>query len=166
MLLAANELSMRQVIAYEPVMKPFGELALPALETAAATANWSRSVEIALRQVACVSAEDVDYLRSDPQIWNQLCRLSTPSYAELSAINTGPQPDEFARLADRVDLIIGQNNRDKSPYGAAFENVRAKLKKSAVYEMEGQGHLAHIQAPGDLGVLINTLAGDTSSQKS
>lgn len=33
-LLAANELSMRQIIAYEPVMKPFGEHALPALEAA------------------------------------------------------------------------------------------------------------------------------------
>ena len=106
MLLAANELSMRQVIAYEPVMKPFSQSALPALEAAAAAADWSRSVEIALRQVACVSAEDVDYLRSNPQIWDQLCRLSMPSYAELLAVNTRPQPDQITRLADRVNLII------------------------------------------------------------
>lgn len=156
-LLAANELSMRQVIAYEPVVKPFGEHALAALEAAAAMADWSRSVEIALRQVACVSAGDVDYLRSDPQIWDQLCRLSMPGYAELSAVNTGSQPDKFARLADRVDLIIGQKNREKSPYGTAFENVRAKLEKASVYELEGQGHLAHIQAPEALAFLIDTL---------
>jgi hypothetical protein len=28
-----------------------------------------------------------------------------PSCAELSALNTGPQPDLLARLADRIDLI-------------------------------------------------------------
>lgn len=50
-------------------------------------------------RVACVSAEEVDYLRSEPQIWGQLCRLSMPSYAELSAVNTGSQPDKFARVA-------------------------------------------------------------------
>jgi hypothetical protein len=61
-LLAANELSMPHVIAYEPVMKPFGEHALPALKAATETGDWSGSVEIALRQVACVSAADVDYL--------------------------------------------------------------------------------------------------------
>jgi hypothetical protein len=67
-LLAANELSMRQVIAYEPVMKPFGEHALPALKAATAIADWSLSVEIALRQVAGVPAGDVDHLRSNSQI--------------------------------------------------------------------------------------------------
>lgn len=89
-----------------------------------------------------------------------------PSYAELSAVNKGPQPDEFARLADRVDLVIGQHNRNTSPYGTAFDAVRAKIEKANVYEMEGQGHLAHIQAPGCFGSLINTLAGDATAQKS
>jgi pimeloyl-ACP methyl ester carboxylesterase len=165
-LLAANELPLRQVIAYEPVMKPFGQHALPALKAATTVADWSHSVEIALRQVACVSDAGIDHLRSDSQVWDQLCRLSMPSYAELSAVNADPQPDQFARLADRVDLIIGKNNRETSPYGTAFENVRAKIEEATVYELEGQGHLAHIQAPGALGSLIDTLAGDTTSQKS
>ena len=164
-LLAANEVSMRQVIAYEPVMKPFGQDALPALKAATTTTDWSRSVEVGLRQIACVSDRDVDYLRSNPQIWDQLCRLSMPSYAELLAVNTGPQPDQFAGLADRIDLIIGQNNRETSPYGTAFENVRAKIEKATVYEMEGQGHLAHIQDPRSLAFLIDNLARDTTSQK-
>ena len=111
---AANELSVRQVIAYEPVIKPFGQNALSALKAAALTADWSRSVEIALRQVAGVSAANVDHLRSNHQIWDQLCRLSMPGYAELLALNTEPNTEQFARLADRVDLIIGQQNRGQS----------------------------------------------------
>jgi hypothetical protein len=87
-------------------------------------------------------------------------------YAELSAINTGPQPDEFARLAGRIDLIIGKDNRGRSPYGTAFENVRSKIERATVYEMQSQGHLAHIHAPRDLALLINTLAGATAPQKS
>jgi hypothetical protein len=70
------------------------------------------------------------------------------------------------RLADRVDLIIGKNNLDTSRYGTAFENVRAKSEEATVYELEGQGHSAHIQAPGALSFLIDTLAGDTTSRES
>ena len=70
-----------------------------------------------------------------------------PSYAELWALNDGSQTLPFARLADRVDLIIGQQNRDKLTYGTAFEHVRANIQNATVHESKDQGHLAHIHAP-------------------
>jgi len=161
-LLAANARPMQQIIAYEPVMKPFGELALPALAAAAAAADWSRSVEVALRQIAGISDADIDRLRSDSHTWNHLCRLSMPSYAELLALNDGSQTFPFARLADRVDLIIGQLNRGKSPYGTAFENVLANTGNVTVHEMKGHGHLAHIQDAEALALLIDSLGRDAA----
>lgn len=104
---AAHKLRGTQVIAYEPVMKPFRQGALPALGAATEPEDWSRSVEVALRQIAGVSYEDIDRLRSDSRIWSHLCRLSLPSYAELLALNSDSESLPFVGLSDRVDLIIG-----------------------------------------------------------
>jgi len=154
----ARELRGTQIIGYEPVMKPFGEDALPALGAATESEDWSRSVELALRQIGGVSEEDIDRLRSDSRIWSHLCRLSMPSYAELLALNSDSESLPFVGLSSRVDLIIGELSRYKSPYGTAFGNVRANVDNATVHELKGQGHLAHIQAPDALALLIDSLA--------
>lgn len=45
-----------------------------------------------------------------------------------------------------------------SPYGTSFDNVRQHVTHAKVHELPGQGHLAHIQAPTELGHLLNNLA--------
>lgn len=87
-------------------------------------------------------------------------------YAQLCrtfCVNNGPENLPIAGLTDRVDLIMGELNRDKSTYGAAFENVRANIERVTVREMKGQGHLAHLQAPKALALLIDSLARDTAA---
>jgi pimeloyl-ACP methyl ester carboxylesterase len=64
----------------------------------------------------------------------------------------------MARQAGQVDLVIGQYNRGTAPYGTSFDNLRQHLTHAAVHELAGQGHLAHIQAPAELGRLLNALA--------
>ncbi|MYQ47943.1 alpha/beta fold hydrolase [Streptomyces sp. SID4985] len=157
-LLAANERPVRQVIAYEPVMRPFGRHALPDLKTAAETADWDRCVEIVNRQISGFSAAHVDDLRADPHSWALLRRLSGPLYAELGALNATPPPDVMARQADQVDLIIGQCNRGTVPYGTSFDHVWQHVAHAKVHELPGQGHLAHIEAPAELGRLLDNLA--------
>jgi hypothetical protein len=49
---------------------------------------------------------------------------------------------------------------------SSLSHLNWYIKGRALHELEGQGHLAHIQAPGALSFLIDTLAGDTPSQKS
>ncbi|MEU6868988.1 alpha/beta hydrolase [Streptomyces sp. NPDC046876] len=157
-LLAANKHPIHQVIAYEPVMQPFGRHALPDLKDAAEMADWDRCVEIVNRQISGFSAAHVEDLRADHDSWAVLRRLSGPLYTELGTLNATPPPDVMARQADRVDLIIGQCNRGTAPYGTSFDNVRRHLAHAEVHELPGQGHLAHIQAPARLGHLLNTLA--------
>ncbi|WP_031037339.1 alpha/beta fold hydrolase [Streptomyces sp. NRRL F-5650] len=157
-LLAANDRPVPQVIAYEPVMRPFGSHALPDLKTAEGAADWDRCVEIVNRQISGFSAAHVEDLRADRRGWAVLRRLSGPLYAELGALNTAPPPDVMARQADQVDLIIGQCNRGTAPYGTSFDDVRQHIAHAAVHELPGQGHLAHLQAPAELGDLLNKLA--------
>ncbi|MGX9890495.1 alpha/beta fold hydrolase [Streptomyces sp. NPDC002276] len=157
-LLATNHRPIPQVIAYEPVMQPFGRCAVPDLKHAAETADWDRCVEIVNRQISGFSTAHVEELRADQDGWAILRRLSGPLYAELGALNAAPPADVMARQADQVDLIIGQRNRTTAPYGTSFDNVRQLVAHAGVHELPGQGHLAHLQAPAELGHLLNNLA--------
>lgn len=157
-LLATNDRPIPQVIAYEPVMRPFGRHALPELKIAEAAADWDRCVEIVNLQISGFSAAHVEDLRADHDSWAILRRLSGPLYAELGALNAAPPADVMARQAAHVDLIIGRRNRGTAPYGTSFDNVRQHVAHAGVHELPGQGHLAHIQAPTELGRLLNSLA--------
>ncbi|USA00742.1 alpha/beta hydrolase [Streptomyces lydicamycinicus] len=81
-LLAANDRSLRQVIAYEPVMRPFGRHVLPELKAAEEKADWEATVEIVNREIAGLDAAHIETLRADRQGWADLQRLSRPAYAE------------------------------------------------------------------------------------
>ncbi|MGA5560713.1 alpha/beta fold hydrolase [Streptomyces platensis] len=157
-LLAANDRPLRQVIAYEPVMRPFGSHVLPDLQAAEERADREATVEIVNQKIAGLDAAQVETLRADPQGWADLRRLSRPAYAELVALNAAPPPDELARRADRVDLIIGQCNHGTAPYGTSFDDVRRRVTRAGIHVLPGQGHLAHLQAPAELGRLLNGLA--------
>ncbi|WP_346096641.1 hypothetical protein [Streptomyces olivaceiscleroticus] len=110
------------------------------------------------RQISGFSAAHVEALRADCHGWAMLRRLSRPLHAELGALNAAPPPEALARRADRADLIIGQCNRGTAPYGTSFDDVRQRVARTEVHELPGQGHLAHIQAPTELGHLLNNLA--------
>jgi len=156
-LLAADDRPISQVIAYEPVMRPFGRHALPDLKRAEEKADWDRCVEIVNRQISGFSAAHVEELRADRDGWATLRRLSGPLYAELGALNAAAPPDAMARLAVQVDLVIGRFNRGTAPYGTSFDTVRQHVAHARVHELPGQGHLAHIQAPAELGRLLDKL---------
>lgn len=157
-LLSADERAVRQVIAYEPVLRPFGRHALPELEAAEETADWDRSVEIVNRRISGFSAAHVEELRADRPTWETLRRLSGPLHAELGALNALRPPEALARRAGQVDLIIGQLNRRTDPYGTSFDEVRRRLAHAEVHELAGQGHLGHIEAPTELARLLDSLA--------
>ncbi|MFD8568772.1 alpha/beta fold hydrolase [Streptomyces sp. NPDC059639] len=157
-LLAANDHPISQVIAYEPVMPPFGRHALPDLKVADETSDWDRSVEIVNRQISGFSAAHVEGLRADQDGWAMLRRLSGPLYAELRALTAALPPGEMAQQADRVELVIGQRNRGSAPYGTSFDKVRQHVAHASVHELPGQGHLAHLQAPAELAHLLDRLA--------
>lgn len=158
-LLAAGRHTMEQVIAYEPVGRPFAAEALPALRTAEQAQDWDRSVEIVNRDISGFTADYVAGLREDPAVWEELRRFSEPLAAELTALNAVALPDSLAGEAGRVDLIIGELNRHGEPYGTAFDAVVGRVPGGRVHELAGVGHLAHLEDPAGLGRLLDALAG-------
>ncbi|MFJ9845824.1 alpha/beta fold hydrolase [Kitasatospora sp. NPDC101155] len=158
-LMAAGEHSVKQVIAYEPVIRPFARDALPALAAAADDRDWDRSVEIVNMDISGFRSDHVEALRADRQGWSMLRRLSEPLHAELAALNASPAPEMLAQRADHTTLIIGEANIGSGPYGTAFESIRRRLDQPCIQVLPGQGHLAHIHAPTELAGLIDSLAG-------
>lgn len=153
----ANALPVPHLIAYEPIMAPFGAKALPDLKRAQCDADFDASVTIALQQVTGMADEMVEALRAEAATWSELRRLSAPIYDETLAINQAPQPAKLAVDAARVDLIIGERNRDRAPYGSSFDDVARCVPGATVHELSGQGHLAHLEAPDQLAGLMNQL---------
>ena len=139
------------VVAYEPVLGPFGASALPALREA----DPDRAVEIVNLDVSLFPRERVEALRSSPA-WNVLRALAAPLAAELTALNEfHPDPAEWSRV--RAELILGEHNRGAEPYGPAFDRVADLLLASRTTLLPGQGHLAHAEDPVALGRLMGDL---------
>jgi pimeloyl-ACP methyl ester carboxylesterase len=153
----ANAVTVPQLIAYEPIMAPFGAAALPDLEGAHRTGDLDRIVEIALGQVTGMPGSVIESLRSDTALWVGLREVSSPIYHETRSINDAPLPQEFARKAARIDLIVGERNRGRAPYGTTFDDVARRTPRAAVHQLAGQGHLAHLEAPDELAALVSRL---------
>ncbi|CAM5532737.1 hypothetical protein SCYAM73S_01327 [Streptomyces cyaneofuscatus] len=116
-LLAAGERPLPHVIAYEPVIRPFGLDVLPDLRAAEEAGDLDAVVGIVHRRIAGLDAAVVEALRADREGWEALRRLAGPACAELAALNGDAVPEALAGRADRVDLIVGELNRGRAPYG-------------------------------------------------
>lgn len=109
-------------------------------------------------QVSGFSSGYVDELRAQPNVWSTLRELSKPLSEELTALNNLTPPTVLGSRARKVDLIIGEINEGKNPYGSSFEDVRRLIAAPVVHTLPGQGHLAHVDAPKELASLIDHLA--------
>lgn len=149
---AAHVPHVKDVVAYEPVLGPFGQHALPALRTA----DLNRRVEIVNLDISLFPLERVESLRKTPA-WPVLCRLSEPLLEELTALNAFQPSENWSSIA--AELILGEHNQSIEPYGSAFERVAERLPRARTTIMPGQGHLAHADDPAALGSLIGELIG-------
>ncbi|CAM5534896.1 Alpha/beta hydrolase OS=Streptomyces cyaneofuscatus OX=66883 GN=G3I52_20160 PE=4 SV=1 [Streptomyces cyaneofuscatus] len=113
-LLAAGERPLPHVIAYEPVIRPFGLDVLPDLRAAEEAGDLDAVVGIVHRRIAGLDAAVVEALRADREGWEALRRLAGPACAELAALNGDAVPEALAGRADRVDLIVGELNRGRA----------------------------------------------------
>ena len=153
----ANQHPFDQVIAYEPIARPFGATALPHLRQAHQADDTDTVLEVALREVTGAGEDMVTALRADPSTWQELRRLSAPLYNETRAINEADLPPVLAAQAAQVDLIIGSLNRGRPPYGTSFDTVAARVPHASIHTLDGQGHLAHLQAPAQLAARVAAL---------
>jgi pimeloyl-ACP methyl ester carboxylesterase len=139
--------SVDRVIAYEPIMRPFGAHALPALR--AAGDDLDRVLEVALRDIAGTPREQVP-----APVWELLRTWAAPVPQETAAINMFAPAWED--LTAPVDLIVGEDSRG-TPYGDTFDAVASLLPAAGLHVLKGQGHLAHADNPEALGAMITDL---------
>lgn len=139
------------VVAYEPVLAPFGMSALPSLREA----DPDRAVEIVNIDISRSPRERLEALRASPA-WKRLRLLAIPLAAELTAINAF-RPDPALWSPVRAELILGEHNRGAEPYGSAFHRVAGLLPRSRTTLLARQGHLAHAEDPVALGRLMGEL---------
>ncbi|MCM4076039.1 hypothetical protein [Paractinoplanes hotanensis] len=121
------------------------------------TGRLALSVAVALGQVTGMPGPIIDSLRSDTALWDGLRKVSSPIYHETRSVNDAPQPQEFARQAARIDLIVGERNRGRAPYGTTFDDVARRTPRAVVHQLAGQAHLAHLEAPDQLAALVSRL---------
>lgn len=153
----ANRVPLPQVIAFEPVMRPFGAHALRALRAADGAGDYDHVVKIVCTEISELDAGTVDLLRSDTRVWTALTELARPVYAETAALNEAPVPTSLAARAECVDLIIGGRNQAAAPYGTSFDSVRALASRAGIHVLQGQGHMAHLEGPTELAAVVDSL---------
>ncbi|WP_131847777.1 MULTISPECIES: alpha/beta hydrolase [unclassified Curtobacterium] len=153
----ANTIEVPHLIAYEPIMAPFGAEALPDLKTAHANGDLDRTVEVALGKVTGMPETVIEFFRADSAMWAGMQAVSSPLFSETQSLNDAPVPDEFARKASQIDLIVGERNLGQAPYGTTFDHVARLTPRGTVHELAGQAHLAHLEAPDQLAALVNQL---------
>lgn len=150
---ASRSAAVRHVLAYEPVLSPFGATALPALSSATEAGDLDRVVEVVNLDVSKYPPSHVAALRSSPA-WAPLRGWAAPVAEELAALNafTPEWPLDIP-----IDLIIGAHSRGDTPYGTAFTAVQELLPTATTHVLPGQGHLAHVEAPESLGHLLRDI---------
>lgn len=152
------------VIAYEPVMRPFGAHALEALQAANGAEDFDRVVEIVCIEISGLGSAAVEQLRSDTTSWGILTQLARPVFAETVALNETPIWETFADRAEHVDLIIGGRNQELAPYGTIFESVSALTPGARLHTLAERGHMAHLEAPAQLAVMMDSLNREHSAR--
>ena len=156
-LMAAQHRPMRSVIAYEPVIAPFGLQALPSLRAARQAGDWDETVVIVNRDISGFPMSYVDALRGDRTAWQGLARLARPLADEIGALGGTDALRELGARAGRVELILGERNAGRSPYGTSFDDVASRIARPRTHVLAGQGHLAHVEAPAELARLVDAL---------
>jgi pimeloyl-ACP methyl ester carboxylesterase len=153
----------RSLTAYEPVGRPFAPRVVEPIRGAVASGDLDRAVELVNTDVSGFSSEYVAELRRTPT-WSVLRPLAAPLGEELAAINEyQPSLSRYAGLSIPMTLILGSLNEGAAPYGTAFAPFAAALPRAGIVRLPGQGHLAHVTAPGELARVIVAAIGNAQA---
>ncbi|WP_227980655.1 alpha/beta fold hydrolase [Nocardia spumae] len=158
---ACERTDLSSLTLYEPVSAPFAPEAIPALRAAVDRGDLDAAVRLVNTDVSGFSVEYVAALRRSP-VWDVLRPLAASLARELAAINEYRVTSRRYRELDLpVTLLLGELNRGGAPYGTAFDRIAAALPRARVELLRDQGHLAHAQAPEQLGRRITEVVSAT-----
>lgn len=153
---ATERNDVRALVLYEPVVRPFGRETLAKLREAVQRGDLDAALEIVNVDIARVPAADVAELRAS-ELWSSL-RLLTPAAVEELAVIDDHEPgfEGYGAVEAPTTLILGGRNDGIPPYGTAFDAVAGAMPQAKVVRLDGQGHLAHVEGPGELAAEIST----------
>ena len=145
------------VILYEPVSAPFVPAAIEPIRQSVEAGDLDKAVALVMTKVGGGSADQVDALRDTPA-WAYLRPLSIPAATELSALNRH-QPDyaAYAALDAPVTVLVGSLNENREAYGTAASRFLDALPDARRITLQGQGHLAHVEAPAQLAETVSAV---------
>lgn len=155
---AAKKLEqLEYIVLYEPVCRPFAASAIKDLWSHIDKGDLNSSVEFILSEIGGAPAAHIQSLR-ETDTWEYLKTFVLSAAIELSAINDyEPNQTEYASIMAPSVVIVGELNTNKEPYGVAANRFITMLKHTKQISLQGQGHLAHLEAPTQLAAVVNGL---------
>lgn len=143
--------------------RPFAPAAIGPIQAALAAGDAGRAVELINTDVSGYTPAHVDTLRTGP-VWDRLCLLALPLGDELAAIDGfDPDYEAYPGLTPPVTLLVGEQNLGEvEPYGTSFGRFARALPQATVTVLPGTGHLAHVEAPEQLGRRIAAATAGTA----
>ena len=147
------------IILYEPVCRPFAAAAIELIRHSVEKGDLDQAVEHVITKVSGAPAGQAAALRETPA-WDYLKPLAIPAATELTALNRyQPNFTAYAAIDAPITIFVGSLNEDDEPYGVAAKRFLDALPDARRITLQGQGHLAHVDAPRQLadavGVVLN-----------
>jgi pimeloyl-ACP methyl ester carboxylesterase len=145
------------IILYEPVSRPFVPAAIEPIRRSVEAGALDQAVAEIITRVGGASDTQVAALRDTPA-WAYLKPLAIPAATELSALNRyDPNFTAYAAFKAPITVLVGSENQNREPYGTATNRFLEVLPRASVITLQGQGHLAHVEAPAQLAQTIDAI---------
>jgi pimeloyl-ACP methyl ester carboxylesterase len=145
------------IILYEPVSRPFMPAAIEPIRRYVEAGDLDQAVAEIITRVGGASEAQFTALRDTPA-WAYLKPLAIPAATELLALNRyDPNFTAYAVIKAPITVLIGSENQNREPYGTAAMRFLDALPLASVVTLQGQGHLAHVEAPTQLAETINAI---------
>lgn len=145
------------IILYEPVCRPFAPAAVEPIRKAVEVGDLDQAVAHVITKVSGAPVEQVAMLRDSP-VWAYLRPLAVPAATELSALNHHhPDFTAYAAIDAPITVLVGSLNDDREPYGLAANRFLEALPTAGRMIVNGQGHLAHVEAPTQLADTVGAI---------
>ncbi|MFH8349141.1 alpha/beta fold hydrolase [Streptomyces sp. NPDC018045] len=144
-----------------PTRSPVGAEAARRAREAFAAGDPREAMRIHLRDIAGESAELVDTLTTHPKAVAAFTAKAVAGFADIAAIDAlGVGVDRFQRLDVPTTLVQGETS--PAHLRERLGDLASALPNARIVTLTGQGHAAHLTAPGALAQAIREAAGRAS----
>lgn len=149
---AARSPHVRSVVGYSPGFGVYPEGALERIDAAAASADLDMALQVVFREVIGMTDPEIAAMRESPVWAVRVAAAGTvPRECRADEAFLRAYADELAELRVPVLVVSGATNTPEKRQIAT--DLAAAIPSAELYEMPGQGHVAHHFAPAELSEL-------------